>query len=241
LIALIKFLFKRQVSNFYIIIGRRGSGKTDFALFLLEILEHFGITKHFATNIKIYDSSFPIEPISDLESLTEWASETKGKKVYVLDEAGRAFKRRKPMSAINVEIIDKLQILRKFKLSLLFSVPAKSYLDKASFGSDVLDGVFKKLSYKNPKIALYKDMLETFTLRLWQIPKTLIQFDTWDSAPFNLKSKNQKPKFKDTDLNYLWNYAEGGKIVDSGLHPQEFRRILKKYLKESLKQQSPIT
>lgn len=205
------------------------------------MLQYLNIAKHFATNIKIYDSSFPIEPISNLESLTEWASEKRGKKVYILDEAGRAFKRRKPMSAINVEIIDKLQILRKFKLSLLFSVPAESYLDKASFGSDVLDGVFKKLSYKNPKIALYRDMLEDFSLRLWQIPATLIKFDTWDSAPFDLKSKTHKPKFKDKDLNYLWDYANNTKLADLGLHREEWRRILKKFLKESLKERSRVT
>jgi len=233
--GLIRYIFRRQVSAFIIIFGRRGSGKTDLSLLIMEILHVFNEIKHFATNIKTFDAPFEIKHVSNLVDLTRWCEETKGKKLFVLDEAGRAFKRRTPMAKINVEIIDKLQILRKTKLSSIYVTPDERYLDSTALGSDVLDGMLRKLSFKNRKIALYEDQLEGFALRLWEIPPTNIKFDTWDSATFTLGKKITKPQFKDEELGYLWDYAEGKTIAETGLHPEKFRRILKKYLRESLK------
>lgn len=201
----------------------------------MEILHFFAEAKHFATNIKILDAPFEIKYITNLADLTQWCKETKGKKLFILDEAGRAFQRRTPMAKINVEIINQLQILRKYKLSSIYVTPNERYLDSTALGSDVLDGIFTKRSFKNQKLALYEDQLEGFVLRLWEIPPTNIKFDTWDSATFTLGKKITKPQFKDEDLGFLWDYAEGQTIKETGLHPEQFRRILKKYLKESLK------
>jgi len=236
-INLIKYIFQRQTSSFIIIFGRRGTGKTDLSLLIAEIQKVYGKIKHFATNIKVYDSHVPFEYITNLADLTDWCQTEKGVKLFILDEAGRAFKRRTPMSKINVEIIDKIQILRKYKLSLILVTPQEAYLDSASFGSDVLDGVFRKPNFKNRKIALYEDQLERFTLTLSEIPGTTVKFDTWDSATFTLGKQSRKPKFEDEDLNKIWKYANNEcTIKDTGLHPQQFRRLLKKILKESLKE-----
>jgi len=234
-IGLIRYIFRRQVSAFIIIFGRRGSGKTDLSLLITEILHVFNEINHFATNIKVFNTPFQIEYITNLVDLTEWCEKTKGKKLFVLDEAGRAFQRRTPMAKINVEFINQLQILRKYKLSAIYVTPNERYLDSTALGSDILDGVFTKLSFKNRKLALYEDQLERFVLRLWEIPPTNIKFDTWDSATFTSGKKITKPQFKDEDLNFLWDYAQGQTIKETGLHPQQFRRILKKYLRESLK------
>ena len=235
---LIKYLWRRGVSKdsvFVIIFGRRGTGKTDFSLLLCEILYNLGIIQHFATNIKIYDSPFPIEHINNLDDLTLWAETHTGRKMFILDEAGRSMARRTPMSKINVEILKKLQIIRKYKLSLQFVTPNEAYIDSATLGSDILDGVFRKPNFRNQKILLYLDNLEGFRVRYCGIPSTSIKFDTWDSADFTLKRIILNPLFSDQDHALLWRWANGETLKEIGVHPEAFRRITRKFLKEHLK------
>jgi len=235
---LIKYLWRRGVSKdsvFVIIFGRRGTGKTDFSLLLCEILYNLGIIQHFATNIKIYDSPFPIEHINNLDDLTLWAETHTGRKMFILDEAGRSMARRTPMSKINVEILKKLQIIRKYKLSLQFVTPNEAYIDSATLGSDILDGVFRKPNFRNQKILLYLDNLEGFRVSIYGIPSTSIKFDTWDSADFTLKRIILNPLFSDQDHALLWRWANGETLKEIGVHPEAFRRITRKFLKEHLK------
>ena len=232
-VKLIKYLFTRQTSNYLLSIGRRETGKTDMNLLIFETLYYLGY-RNFATNIKIYSSYFPIEHISNAEDLEEWAENVKGFKFYILDEYGKAFKRRSPMAKINLEIIEKLQTLRKYKLSLLTITIAEKFIDAAGLGADVLDGVFFKPQFKNPKIAIYFDNIEDLRFELNDIPRTRIRFDTWDIAPFKLKRPLEKPKFKDKDLTVLWDYAHGRTAKEIGLQTTQIIRIVKKFLKDKL-------
>lgn len=231
---LIIYLFTRQTSAFVIILGRRDTGKTNFALLLTEILHKTGQFKHFASNIRIYENTINMQHITNLPDLTEWAEINSGKKLYILDEAGKAFRRRTPMAKLNIELMDKLQILRKYKLSFIFVTPHEKYIDGASLGSDVLDGVFLKPYFKNRKIALYEDKLETFDFTLRDIPATSIKYDTWDIAPFTLKRPIEKPDFKDSTLSALWEWSHGKTIKDLGLHSQQLNRMTRSFVKDVL-------
>lgn len=230
-------LFKRGTSAFLIILGRRETGKTDFALLIAEILWKEGLFKNFATNIKIYSAPFPIEHITNLEDLNFWAENTRGKKLFIFDEYGKAMRRRSPMSSLNLKLIDQLQILRKFKLSTLAITVNEKYVDNAALGSDVLDGVFEKPNYKNQKLALYFDYLENFTQTLTGIPGTSVKFDTWDVAPFKEHGVKAKPKFKDRDLEVLWDWSHGMTVKDLNLHPQQINRLTRKFIKEVLERE----
>ena len=234
-------LFTRATSAFIIILGRRETGKTDFGLLITEILEAQDIMKYFATNIKIYESSFPIEHITNLEDLRFWCENNKGKKLFVFDEYGKAMRRRKPMSRLNIKLIDDLQILRKHKLSTIAITVNEKYIDNAALGSDILDGFFLKPFYKNQKIALYEDLLNLSTMRLKGIPRTSIKFDTWDVAPFKEYGVKKKPKFKTKELGDLWDWSHGMTAKDLGLHSMTLHRILKKYVKEVMESKSHIS
>lgn len=216
------------------IFGRRGSGKTDFALLVAEILHKYGVIKEVATNIKIYTSSFIIERIDNLEDLEEWASSTTGRKLFILDEAGKTLRRRTPMSKVNVQWLDDLQILRKYRLSLIMVVPAEKYIDSATLGSDVLDAVVVKPNFKNPKIALYEDKLEETSARLWDVPRTSIKFDTWDIALFKRASSKEKPKFKTKELQKLWKWSNGVSHKELDLHPMQINRLARKFVRYHL-------
>jgi len=235
-------LFTRGTSAFLIIFGRRETGKTDFALLISEILYNAGIVKAVATNIKIYTSPFHIEPITNLEDLRFWSKNNPGRKLFLFDEYGKAMRRRSPMSSLNVKLIDRLQVLRKFKTSTVAITVNEKYVDNASLGSDVLDGYFMKPNYKNPKIALYNDLLEMWTRTLRGIPRTSIHFDTWDVAPFTEFGEKRKPAFKTKEKSQAWDLCHGSSGKALGLHPQQVNRIWTKILRYYMElEQSQIT
>jgi len=233
-LTFIAYLFKRGTSAFIIILGRRETGKTDFALLIAEILASKGIIKHFATNIKIYNAPFIIRHVTNLDDLREWSEETKGPKLFIFDEFGKSMRRRSPMSSLNVQLIDEFQILRKHKLSVIAITVNEKYADTAVLGSDVLDGYFSKPNYKNQKVAIYVDLLEGFSKGITGIPPTSIDFDTWDVAPFREHGKDAKPKFKDKDLNILWEWSHGKTYKDVGLHKMQINRLVRKFIRQTL-------
>ena len=236
----IKYLFSRQVSNFYIMWGRRDTGKTNFALLIAEILFYLKVLKHISTNIKIYDSPFEIQSISNLEDLRYWCKNEKGKKLYLFDEIGVTIQRRKPMSSLNVELIRQFQLLRKYKLSVIAITIDRQYVDNAILGTQVLDGYFSKPYFKPlkraRKIAYYVDELENFEQSITNIPKTSIHFDTWDSAPFTEKAPVIKPRFTDKELDKMWEWSHGKTCKELGLHKMQLNRLARKTMKNLLEQ-----
>ncbi len=223
-------IFKHGHSVVFLIEGRRGSGKTDHALLIKEIAHKYNKVQEFATNIKVKDPPFPIEYIYNLQDLEDWAKVGSNHKLMTIDESGRAFKRRSPMSKINLELLDKLQILRKYKLSLIMIAPdASKYVDSAALGSDILDCRIKKESWKNPKLAVYLDTLEGDTLSLHDVPPTSINYNTWDIGNFRLKRDVSKAVFSDPELNILYQLGQGKTIAAIGEHRQKVNRIVRKF------------
>lgn len=235
LISLLSLIFRRQTSTYFAIFGRRGSGKTDLALLIAEIVHALGLIKNVATNIKVYESpKFHIEEVNNLWALKKWCKETPGPKLMALDEIGKTVSRRTPMARLNVKIINELQILRKYKLSLEIITVDQKYTDNAILGVDLLDGVFTKPVYNNPKLALYDDNLETLHTSIYDIPRTRIKFDTWDSAPFTEKPISHKPAIKDETVSRLWDWSHGKLQKECWQHPQFAKRDIIKFVKDTL-------
>jgi len=214
--------------------GRRGTGKTDFALLIMEILAKYNAMKNFATNIKVYKAPFPIQHITNLQHLEFWCRNVRGRKLFILDEAGKTLRRRRAMSVINIKVLDQLQILRKFMLSLIIVCPHEKYIDSATLGSDVLDAIIIKPNYKNPKVCIYHDLMEEIEIWFTEIPRTSVHFSTWDVAPFKLKGEKPTPTFSDKSLNILWEWSHGKTYKEIGLHRMQLNRLLRKFVKETL-------
>lgn len=241
MLKFVKRLFTRQTSAFLIIFGRRESGKTNLAFVLAEIVYYLGIIENIATNIRIIKSPFPIEKVTNLDDLRYWCKDKRGKKLYLFDEMGKAFRRRTPMAGLNIQIIDDLQILRKYKLSTIGITPNEKYVDSTALGSDILDGVFIKPQKfkdlkKNQKIALYYDELEGFKKDLYNIPRSSIEFDTWDVATFQ-QSSYKYPKFKEEDKEMLWKWCNGATAKSLDLTRTQIRRIAHKFIRVNLKKE----
>ena len=227
-------LFQHTLSVCFMILGRRDTGKTDFSLLIMEILEKFNLISNFATNINIYESPFDVKYITNLDDLEFWCRNTPGRKLFILDEAGTSLRRRSPMSKLNIKLLDNLQILRKYKLSLFLIAPGEKYIDSATLGSDVLDAVIVKPYPKNRKVALYQNVMEDEEIWITEIPSTHLKFNTWDVARFTMHGETTKPKFKDKDLEILWEWSHGKTHKALGIHPWQLNRIVRKYVKTNL-------
>jgi len=222
--------------------GRRNSGKTNMALKIMEICYNFHIIDLFANNEQMINPYFPIEHIDNLEDLESWSHNQRGKKLYILDEAGKAMPRRSPMNKLNIQLLQNFQTLRHSDLSLIIICPHEKYIDSASLGTDVLDlRIQKRYSFPdgnpNPKIALWYDLLTNRATTLTGIEETSLRYnDKWDCI-FKKDSVSKIPKFKDEHLAKLYSYACGGLIKDIFRDRSEFHYISRKYLKESLEKE----
>lgn len=195
-----------------------------------------------ASNIRIYKTPFPIEYIDNLQDLTAWCQAGPERKLFILDEAGKSLRRRTPMSKLNIELLDKLQILRKYKLSIIMIAPDEKYMDSASLGSDVLDAIIVKPEFNNPKVGLYHDIMLNRAKAFNGIPKTSIEYDTWDIAPFKLKRDVSKAVFQDPELRILAKLGQGATYKEIGEHPQKINRTIRKFCKLYIENQvSPVT
>lgn len=206
-VEIIRATFRSRISVCVLITGRRDTGKTDMGLLIAEVLgfqpEIIPYSK-VATNVRIYpESKIKFVYINSLEDLEYWCKNTQGKKLYIFDEIGKSIRRRSPMSSINIEFIDQLQILRKYKLSMILIAPAEKYIDSSTLGSDILDVAINKPYPKNRRVALYQDLVDNERFTFKNIPSTSIRFDTWDIAPFTKQSLDKKSRFKDEDLEFL--------------------------------------
>jgi hypothetical protein len=227
-------LFKRTSGVVIFIEGRRESGKTDMSLYIAEVLAEFKAIPEFASNIKIIDSPFPINRITNMQDLNGWLGATHGRKLYILDEAGKAIRRRTPMDRLNINILDCIQVIRHHSGNLIFIAPADYFIDSAMLGSDILDVRIRKWNFKNPKVGVWFDLMEDRRIDLTEIPKTKVLYDTHDIAPFTKTDPNAKPIFKDDDLRILWDWSHGMNSTQLGLTSLKIHRLTKKYIKDSL-------
>lgn len=233
----IRHLFERGTAALLIIFGRRETGKTDLALLIMEIVHELGLSQFFAANVPIENPPFEIKYLNNLEDLRFWCKDTHGRHFFLLDEIGKAMKRRSPMSSLNLQLIDDLQTLRKDKLNIIATTVNEKYVDQTALGDDVLDGVFRKENPFNQKVADYQDYLEDYFKSYSDLPRTSLKFNTWDRGRFTEHPIGRKLCFKDKDLQLLSEWSNGKTIKDLGIHPQEINRIARKFIKEMLEKE----
>jgi len=207
------------------------------SLLINQILQEYDVIKHFSTNIKIYESPFPIKEITNLEDLRFWAKEEKGHKLFTFDEIAKAMPRRKPMASLTVELLNEFQVLRKYKLSILATTITERQADNAILDPAIIDGYFIKPNWANPKVVDYADYLEPLMDGFKDIPTTSIKYDTWDSAPFTKHGKQKRPQFSDKEESDLWDLTHGVSAKELGLHSQQVARLWRKKIKEVLERE----
>jgi len=214
------------------------SGKTDFALLIAECLLKWGIVKKVGSNIRTEDSRITF--IDNLVDLKRWLFKDKERKLFILDEATSHLARRRAMTRQNITALSIIPEISKARATLLLVTHSLQAIDQAFLSKNWCRAVIFKLASKpknreRTKFAVHQaiivsDLISGGEAYFEEIPPTSIPFDPYEIAPFTLTPA--KRKFRSAELQALWNWAvEGQTWREQGLHQEQARRILKRFIR----------
>ncbi len=234
----LKSAYKRKFQSVWTCtLGANQSGKTDWNLYQMERLHALGLADGFGANIPDLEASFKIDFIEDFESLKKRCQmlnpnpEKHGIKRYFFlgSEMGDWAPKDQPW--LNVRFIKELQQVRKYGLSFLGD--AITRVDSRILNEKHFHGCFEKVNKANPKIAVYYDWFNRRKVKLYNIPRTSIKFNTWYSANFYMTP--QVPSDAIVPLNpeheIVKKYLECGSWKSVGISTQEGKRATEKVLR----------
>lgn len=214
--------------------GRKGSGKTDFALKLGEDAFEADLIRHMGTNIKTIDER--IDHVTNYPHLKEWMHK-KGSKYFLLDEAGKVLKRMRFMSALNLLILDIVQLARHYDCKFCAVAPSEKFIDSNYLNTDILDCKWRKLGREdfNLELCSVKNYVTYESYTLNDVERTGIQFDSKDVATFTLEAPVDMSKFSKIE-RCAFEYGRRksmdaiGQGFDPPLHRQMVARNVQRYL-----------
>ena len=198
-----------QLDGFIMFIeGNKGDGKTNFSMYLTEVCYHLNFREHFASNIPT-DCEY-IRMIDNYPALKNWLENEKGKKLYVLDEAGKHVKRMRFMTEQNVQIMDLLQLIRHYDTGFIGIAPSAKYVDSNFLNTDLLDARIRK---ESKTFATINDFHSHKTYPFKNIPKTSIVHDDKHISTFTMQGELGEL----TDIqNHALDYARTGNAKLTG-------------------------
>lgn len=218
------------------VLGKKQSGKTDFILYMMEILYELGLMDAFGSNMEM-EAPFHVDFIEDFETLEKTCRmlnpdpDRRGLKkyFYFCSEMGKSMP--KDQAWRNVSFIEKLQTVRKYGLN--WAGDAISRVDSRILNEIHFNGCFKKLSPANPKIAYYEDWESGERTYLYDIPRTKIRFNTFDSPNFYMKPQGESTAIAPSKEHEIaWKYLDNDcSWKKTGIDTQTGRRALITVLK----------
>lgn len=211
-----------------VIDGKRGDGKTDFSLKLADGAFNDECISSMASNIETYDDPRfqHITNLPDLEYYLKW---NKGRKLYIMDEAGQALPASRWMSSLNVKILGIIQLIRHFHARLIFIAPSKKFIDRHLQYTEIMDAHITK---NNQQIATVKNYLTNDKYTLFDVQATSIRFSQVPTY-FTLDKPLKLDKLNEWEKD-LYAYAMEGKSFkkiaeETGRHPIQVKRVLVKF------------
>jgi hypothetical protein len=149
----------------------------------------------------------------------------------ILDEVGKTFKARQWYKPVNIKMLEKLQVLRHSKLSLIFITPFREILDKGLLHPDLLDGYFDRFNKQHRDKASYFDIYNRSLphFYFYNIAKTHIRYNPYGVSEFTEKPKIPGVIFKDKDVKLIYDWSKGSTCKELGIHPQALNRIVRKF------------
>jgi len=226
-------LFPRKKQSVWLaILGKKQSGKTDFALLIMEILHKLGLIDAFGSNMPL-EAPFEVDFVEDFKTLETTCRmlnpnpNKQGLKRYLFfgSEMGKWLP--KDQAWRNVDFIERLQTVRKYGLSWLGD--AISRVDSRALNEVHFNGCFTKVALTT---AAFENWVTGQRTNLYNIPKTKIGFDTWYSANFYMEP--QTPEGATVPLNYehevVKTYRDTGSWKKAGIDSKKGKRCLFKVL-----------
>ena len=218
--------------------GERKTGKTDFALLMIERLFEIGLIKECATNIKTDDPR--IDHIDNLPLLRTWLWTNISSKVYVFDETWEHSRRRNARTKKNVSLAVLLPEISKGRGKMIIVCQDPSKIDEEFHGQFRLQGVAMKLSKTTVRFISPKFPLSQKVYTFYDVPKTSIGFQPHSIASFNVKPTIEQAIYcKDKDKAVLCGWAVLNRTCnDLGINRRQLNRIVRKFVKEILENNS---
>jgi len=197
-----------ELDGFVLIItGKKDDGKTNFGLRIAEYCYLMDLKDHIATNIKT-ESYIVEKQITNIPDLKFWMLHCKGRKLFLLDEAAKHLSNRRALSKKSVEVLEIIQLLFHYGVSVILCCPTGTLLDSGIKDSDMWDLWIKKRS-KQRAIAI--DNRTRKTIKFKNIPKTSIKYNRRDIAELSL--------VKDVALSSLRRCCQVAKLYgDTGTY-----------------------
>jgi len=234
----LKQVYKRKYQSVWTCcLGQNQSGKTDFNLFQMERLHALGLGDRFGANIPDLKASFDIDFIEDFQTLKQRCMmlnpnpEKYGLKRYFFLGDEMADWAPKDQPWLNVKFIKELQQVRKYGLCFLGS--GISRIDSRILNEKHFHGYFEKINKAKPQIGVYYDWFNNRRVKLYDIPRTSIDFNTWYSASFYMEPQGQDGAI--IPLNHeheiAFKYLDLGSWKKVGVSTQEGKRCLHKVLR----------
>lgn len=228
---LTRHMFKDD-SHFTIITGKNKAGKTTMAFNLMEKAQtlDLGFTGY-GSNVHGVKSPFEMDFIQDMETLTEIVG-ANDKYLFLFDEMGKSLGKRRFMARLNVDFLDKLQVIRKYRLSMIGCAIGDS-VDREILQPYYLNSWIDKGSrYTKPKATYYDIDLEA-SREFSNLQRCQTSFKQYSVATFSLEARLQYTDFQDDKKQRIYRWAQGETIKELGLDATQFRRDLRAFVLES--------
>lgn len=233
----IKRIYKRKFQSVWTCtLGANQSGKTDWNLYQMERIHALGLGDAFGANMPL-EASFDIDFIEDFATLKKRCQmlnpdpERHGIKRYFFlgSEMGDWAPKDQPW--LNVKFIKELQQVRKYGLSFLGD--GIDRIDSRVLNEKHFHGYFEKVSKARPQFAIYRDWFNRKKVKIHDIPRTSIGFNTWYSASFYMTP--QTPDDIRVPLNpeheIVKKYLDSGSWKKAGVYTAEGKRAVQKVLR----------
>jgi len=167
------------------ICGPRDSGKTNKGL---RFAEHcylkYGV-RHIATNI--YTESYMIEQqVTNYPDLQNYLKK-KGRKLFILDELGKAMGKMDFMTRLSKEILKVVELVYHFDCGLIGIAPSEKVVNNTFLDNDLLD--LEIISERNRTSAKAIDFIHKRSITLLNINRTSIPYNRRDIAKFTLEKE----------------------------------------------------
>lgn len=227
---------KKYQSVWTCTLGANQSGKTDWNLYQMERIHALGLADSFGSNIPDLKADFEIDFIEDFTTLKKRCQmlnpdpEKYGIKRYFFlgSEMGDWAPKDQPW--LNVKFIKELQQVRKYGLSFLGD--AIDRVDSRILNEKHFHGYFEKVNKAKPQLAVYYDWFNGKKVKLYNIPRTSIEFNTWYSANFFMDP--QVPDDAVVPLNEeheaVKEYLKHGSWKEAGIETKKGKRSVMKVL-----------
>jgi len=245
----IKQIYGKSESIFTCVLGQNETGKTDFNLLQLERIHDLGLAHGFGSNMSTLKADFNIDFIEDFETLEKTCRmlnpnpKKYGLKRYFFfgSEIGKWAAR--DTSWLNTDLIKELQTVRKYGLSML--TDAIDRVDARVLSPRFFAGEFEKPFKENKKFAVWRNYATGQVMQFKDIPKTRIDYDTYETANFYMQAQGASNIELSPRLQIIKKYLETKSWKKAGIHPQEGKNavlaVLEDYIKHFSNQEEKAT